>query len=928
MQLQPGDRVGSYEIIGLLGRGGMGEVWRGRDTRLKRDVAIKALPASLVAHREAVARFEREARLLAGLHHQHIASVYGLEEHEGALLLVMECVEGETLGTRLARGRMSTHEVLEVGRQIAEGLEVAHDHGVIHRDLKPGNIQVHAEQGAKILDFGLARTVETDSNDDLRASTFFIDGESQSFTDSAPEASVAETRAGTVLGTVPYMSPEQARGQRVDERSDIWSFGCVLFEALTGKRPFSGDGQRATIEAILGTDPDWSQLPADVSPAIQLLVRRCLAKERKKRLRHIGDARIELDHATDGSSSMSALDWTPPAARSKKLAWLPWGLSLVLACVAGWLATNRSEGGAPDATREVQEELPPVVQFRIPTPTRSDRPPPAAAVVAVSPDGRRIALASSNAGPDATNDERPLRIREIGSLEPTMLTGATRGILPAFSSDGQHLYFAPDSVSMQRMLLPNGAPETLPFEGLAHVSSGDDGSVVLCRITPRGDEGIAHLKPGAEETRVLTTIDEVAGEVEHSGAQVLPGAERVLYGVRFEGDSGRAPEIRVIDIATSESRTILKGSCFATFLAPDILVYQGQGKLLATRVDRQTLLPKGSPVVCVPQVAQSPLPIPVASYLLSPSGTLVYSDDPPQMVEPRWQAPDGTQSPVVEGLKPGPYSDMSVSPDGSKVAVVVTGDDDTSTLCVIDAERGTRTTLTPAYPVIYMPLWCEKRPDELIFGAGQKIGQVGIYRVRTDGGSAPELLLASNGAYWPSDWSPDGSRVLFDQYEVEEKGAKIAVLHLDDEMRVETLIEDRPRQILARYSPDGRWLTYTGRASGDSHTYLRRSNGEGPDIQLSVEEAEGSTWSLDGQTIYFWSAGRRVLRSVSVALDGPQPIIGRPQNFMEFEPSATRAFQVTPRDGKMLVGHVVDAPTSRFLTVVLNFRTELERLLR
>lgn len=561
MSLQAGTHLGPYEILSPLGAGGMGEVYRARDTKLDRDVAIKVLPDTLVRDPERVARFQREAKVLASLNHPNIAAIYGFEEFSGQRFLVLELVEGDTLAERLRGGAMPVDESLEVCRQMAEALEAAHEKAVIHRDLKPANVKVTLSGVVKVLDFGLAKALAAEPTDSAPADS--------------PTITADYTRPGVVLGTAPYMSPEQARGRPLDKRTDIWSLGIILYECLTGKRLFHGETATDSMGAIMHKEPDWSLLPPETPPTIQLLLRRCLTKDRKQRLQDIGDARIELEAAIDDPTSSfltlvpAALDpmrgarpaiWGGALLQTATLlrrATIPWFASAVFALgllIALW-APWRSPGS------------PPITRFSL---NLSSAQPLASSVlpwhsrVAISPDGGRLVYVGSRGG------RRQLYLRELGAFETTPIAGTEDALNPFFSPDGEWVAFF-DGGKLKKVSLTTKACvavcDTLPVAGGGCWESAD--SILF---TPNPNRGIARVSADGGSLEFVTTCDVEKGEYGHHFPKMLPGGKAMIFTVRRSGGSANTA-VALHDFETGEHRILLKQGNSAHYASTGHLVY-------------------------------------------------------------------------------------------------------------------------------------------------------------------------------------------------------------------------------------------------------------------------------------------------------------------------------------------------------------------
>jgi eukaryotic-like serine/threonine-protein kinase len=927
MTLKAGDVVGPYRITGALGKGGMGEVFRARDEKLQRDVAIKALPAELSDNADAVGRFEREARLLAGLRHQNIAAVYGLEQRDGRLHLVMECVEGETLASRLSRGGLGSHDLLDLMRQVAEGLEAAHRSGIIHRDLKPANIRVTPEGEAKILDFGLARALDKENLTSTVAASFFIGGSEETSPTPGRATTDPDTAPGTLLGTVPYMSPEQARGQELDRRSDIWSFGCVLYECLASRRPFVGETRADLLSSILGEEPNWAALPEDLPPTVALLVRRSLVKDRRRRLQDIGDARVELEHALDDPSS-SSFGSAPAVATRRRVklgSILPWVVGIVgIGLAVFFRLDDRSAAPAGLAAQDANDanQAPVVTRFVLPVPPEEGRRHtwPIQFRLALSPTSRQYVVGLH--GDEASY----LALGRFDSFETVPIPGTENGVFPFFSADGTRLYFTLRrgwQQKLMRVMLPNGAPEEITDGAYRLGAIGDDDALIVRPGKAGAKASIARLAPGATEPVELVPIDEAAGEIDHVFPQVLPGSRRVLFGVRHHTESGRPPEIRLLDRDTGEVRTLVKGACFGRILPAGFLVYQRENDLLATTIDPVTLEITSEPILCMTDVGASSFNRAVPGFVLSDDGDLAYALSAPEVSTPSWLDRTGRVTPISEKIGPDHYVWAQLSPDGKTLATGIVDDDFLGYLCVIDLARGTRRLLTPRLTSLYRPLWSPTGEAELVYSTTTTTNKVSVFRVSTDGSSPPEPLLDEESRDIATQWSPDGSRLFVNHYGSES--TDLHVLHLEDPPRVEPYRATPVRELWGSLSPDGRWLSFTASDNGESHVYVRSFEGDGPDVQVSTSPAETSYWSPDGKTLYFRDDESGSVLAANVEIRDGVPVPGLPAVSFSSDTHYLSARQVHPDGERILVLDRGETDDQRYWYFVLGFAEELKR---
>ena len=643
MALSAGTRLGTYEILAPIGAGGMGEVYRARDAKLGREVAIKVLPGQFSKDRERLARFEREARLLASLNHPNIATLHGFEESNDIRFLVMELVKGETLGERLARGPIPLDEALPLFEQIASGLHAAHEKGVIHRDLKPANIKITPDGVPKILDFGLAKAA--------------LAGE---VSEESPTVTRQGTEAGIILGTAAYMSPEQARGKSLDKRTDVWSFGCVFYEALTGRTVFLGETVSDTIAKILEREPDWRTLPTRTPVLVRSLLRRCLAKDPARRLHDMADARIEIEEAS------SPAEATPSQATSRRNPLIAMGALTVAAMVAALWALTRSSAPEPKAVTRTVINLPEARHLALEGTT----------AVALSPDGRYVAYF-------ARNEERTeLYLRALDELEAKRIDGSESGLMPFFSPDSQWLGFDAGG-AMMKVSVSGGAPVRL-FEGSAdRGASWSERGVVL---SPGGSAGLELVTIDGGGMEPLTTLDRDRNEKSHRFPDVLPGGRAVLFAIgTTEIESKDEGSIAVLDLETGEQRVVLKGGMSARYSPSGHVVYARAGSLFAIPFDVDRLEVTGAPIAVVDGVSMS-VAAGNAEFGLSRDRALLYAPGGIEGVDRQivWVDREGRSEPLIETTRA--YAGLGFSPDGRFLAVWIVGANDS--VWVHDMARG------------------------------------------------------------------------------------------------------------------------------------------------------------------------------------------------------------------------------------------------
>ena len=655
MPLQPGTKLGQYGILAKIGAGGMGEVYRARDTKLGREVAIKVLPEEFTQHPQKLARFEREARLLAALNHPGIATLHGLEEAEGKPFLVMELVDGETLAERIALGPLPVTEALTLSQQITEALEAAHEKGVIHRDLKPANIKVDPEGHVKVLDFGLAKA--------------FGDDIPESVSSASPTLSRDATRTGVILGTAVYMSPEQARGKGVDKRTDIFSFGAVLYEMLTGKKAFTGEDVSEVLASVIKQEPDWKALPADVPPSVVKLLGRCLTKDRKKRLRDIGDAGSEIEEILASPRTPVASEAAQP--RKQMLPWALMGIASVAFLVALW--------------RPWQPEIPSESSVRLsvqlgagdhqlfPYGNRHG------AMVVLSPDGKTLAFVGRT--PDGISQ---IYLRSLDSLEATPLSGTEGAGSPFFSPDGQWLAFFSGG-ALKKVSVSGGAALTIAEVSVGRGGTwGPDDTIVY---TPTGTTGLYRVPASGGTPVELTTLRE--DETSHRWPWFLPNGKGVLFIVQAQGESFNDATIEAVLLDSGERKVLHRGGTYPRYASSGHLVYAREATLFAMPFDLDRIEPIGEPSPVIEGILTYGSNNGASYYAFSGDGSLVYVSGVVSLEQvPRELVRvdrEGKASPLTETL--GDYETPRFSPDGQRLAVRI--GDPNQEVWLLELSRGT-----------------------------------------------------------------------------------------------------------------------------------------------------------------------------------------------------------------------------------------------
>ncbi|MBA3884706.1 MAG: serine/threonine-protein kinase [Acidobacteria bacterium] len=892
MSIEIGNRLGPYEILEKIGEGGMGEVYRARDTRLNRNVAIKVLPGLFAADPDRLARFDREAQALAALNHPHIAQIHGLEESGGARALVMEFVDGEDLAQRLARGPIPVPEALAIARQIADALEAAHDHGIIHRDLKPANIKLREDGTVKVLDFGLAKLAAADGSAISEAEAM-----------NSPTLTMRATQMGFIIGTAAYMAPEQARGKPVDRRADLWALGVVLYEMLSGLRAFASDEVSDTLAAVLTREPDLTTLPPGTPPGIRRLLRRCLEKDRRRRLADAGEARAQIDEAlSDGPDAPAA---TRPAAR-RASALLPWAAAALLAAVAAagwWQAARRPE--------------PPALRYTIQVPPGATVALVARPLLALSPDGASLAYLASGGGVSR------LVLQRHDEFEPRPVPGTEGASHPVFSPDGQWIAFYADN-RLNKTPAAGGPIVPVAIVNDPRGLSWDTDSTIT--YTPEATGGVFQVDANGGAPRPITSL---AGDAErtHRWPQLLPGGRAVIYtvGTYSSPDNYDASPIEATILASGERRTILTGASMARYVPSGHLVFARGSILYAVRFDPERLETRGTPVILAQDIAGDST-TGAAHFTFSQSGTFAYVPGTSERAASRlvWVNRAGEQDPLQ--LPGGIYYDPKLSPDGRRIAMVsVTGGH--SDIWMYDVVRNTATRMT--YGGVHStPLW--SRDGSMLYFVSvdprAQGGSSGLWRRPSDASRDAELVVRSEQRIFLGGWIEDQARVLLDHF-VPGGKADVAALRLVPDARMEPLVASQFDEYAATASPDGRYVAYQSDETSRFEVYARAVDGAGGRWRISTSGGEEPRWAPDGRQLYYRSD--TALMAVPVDTRGAFEV-GAPvrlfDGILNLRSESGISYDVHPEDDRFLMTRLA-AENVSFTTIriVHNWFRELEQ---
>jgi Tol biopolymer transport system component len=861
----------------------MGEVYRARDSKLKRDVALKVLPEEFVVNPDRVARFRREAEVLASLNHSRIASIYGIEEADSTPALVLELVDGTTLADRIAQGPIPLDEALPIASEIADALDAAHERGVIHRDLKPGNIKLLPDSSIKVLDFGLAKMLDPAADASDR---------SQSATITSP----AMTRIGVVLGTAAYMSPEQARGRVVDKRSDIWAFGCVLYEMLTGSRAFAGDEVSDTLAFVITKEPDWTALPAATPLPVRALLRHCLQKSVGRRLRDVGDARLAIEDALtqlgDGTQEGSLVAGARTPGR-RALGWIY--LPLVAISAVGltlMLMPRRPEAPAARPTRLVLQ-LPAgdELAFGEAAPVGEGRPS-----VAISPDGTRIVYVGRRAGVVRLY-QRPLDL-----FDSTAIPGTEGAFNPFFSPDGQWIGFF-TTTHLKKVPVAGGTPVTLCEARNAYGATWSRDAIYFAQVFGTALSRVPAAGGTAEVVR------------SEGGSRFwpfsVPGDDALLV-------SGWPPGIHLVRLNEREGsdRRIAAGYTSARLTPTGHIILVRPGQLVAAPFDqtRGEIVGAETPIVAGLRTESWG----GGHFSFSREGTLAYVQGAPATTGSLVSLDRSGNADSMPGFGPGYFGALKLSPSGEKLAVIVT--EATSELWVHDLARGTRTRLN-TNANSGQPLWT---PDgRWVLFSSSEGGAWNIFRQPADGSAQPSRLVSSTNNQIAYSWSPDGRVLAYTEVDPTTRG-DIWLLS-DSDRQPRPFIRSGASETQPVISPDGGWLAYASDESGRSEVYVTSYPAGRGRTLISFDGGEEPTWSRDGKELFYRNGQRWMTVPISTrpAFDPGRPRLLFEGNYLNV---SGLSYDVTADGRRFILIRGVDAPPTRQIHVVLNWFEELKRL--
>jgi len=908
--LRPGNRLGPYVIEKLLGSGGMGEVYQAHDTTLNRVVAIKVLPDQFAGDVERRMRFRREAQLLAALNHPNIAHIHGLDESTGVSALVMELVDGPTLADRLAQGALLLSDALRLAKQIADAVEAAHEQGIVHRDLKPANIKVREDGVVKVLDFGLAKALalETSSSADLRNS---------------PTLSVGATQPGLILGTAAYMPPEQALGKPTDERSDIWAFGCVLYEMLTGTRAFGGADQSDTLSRVITSEPDWAALPPSTPAPIRRLLRRCLEKERQRRLADVADARLEIEEALSGTAESSSREDLVAAEGTWRSVW-PWivaaGCAAALAFVLVFALPRRSLWPSSSSLR---------LSVDLGTDAWLSSVHGASASLTLSPDGTLLAFV---AAPPADATTR-LYLRHFDQSEADLMQGTDGAMSPFFSPDGRWIaFFTPGKLN--KISVSGGAPVTICEA--PNGRGGDWGEDGLIVFQPTNGEGRLLTVPasGGSPTPV-STLD--ADERAHRWPQLLPGRRAVLYSAAASPAGWGNANIVVQQLPNGPRKVVLRGGYYGRYLPSGHLVYLHDRTLFAAGFDPARLEVTGPLVRAVEGVAATSMSG-AGMFAAANSGTLVYlpTSEVSRVNETSIDWVDRSGNHATLRPTPANWDDLMFSPDGRRMAFDIYGGNQWS-MWVHDVTRDALTRLTVGQFSEVHPVWS---PDARRIAFASLQGETGtntaynMFWRWADGTGDAHRLTNSPDNQFPRSWHSSGKILAFEEYGPSH--VQISLLPIEGD-ETNGWRSGKPTAFLSgpfdvrvpTFSPDGRWLAYESNESGQFEVYVQRFPAQGGKRQISRGGGLFPIWSRTRHELLYGTLDQRIM-TVAYSADDDSFQAERPTpwpeaRYMPLPVFEARRFDLHPDGERLALAPARSAQQTR-VELILNFFDELRRI--
>ena len=870
MGITTGSRIGPYEVTSPLGEGGMGIVFRAHDTKLQRDVALKLLPEHFADDADRLARFQREAQTLASLNHPNIAQIYGLEESNNTSCIVMELVEGDTLQERVKRGSIPVAEALTIARQIAEALEAAHERGVVHRDLKPANIKLASNGRVKVLDFGLAKAFQ----------------EQQAATLSNSPTLIGASVPGVILGTAAYMSPEQARGKEADRTTDVWAFGCVLYEMLTGYAVFEGETVGEILGGVFKAEPDWRRLPAETPEAIRRLLRRCLQKERSQRLKSADDARLEIEE------TLSAPAPSPVHVRGSRFAWvLPavFGLLVVLLSIPAALYLRGRSVETPE------------MRVDIDTPAT-----PQPLHFALSPDGTRLVFVSSSSG------SPQLWLRQLNAATAQPLAGAEGGEYPFWSPDSRSIGFFAGS-KLKRLDIGIGPPQELADAPTGRGGTWSSEDTILFAPTNAGPLWRVLASGGSPAQVTKLDLPRQAG---HRFPQFLSDRRHFLF---FAQGSPDAQGIYLASLDGGDAKRLMPTDTAGAYIDPGLLIFNRQGTLAARRLDLAAGKLTGDTITLAESVSYD-TPFSMGGFAVSSGGRVAYRAGGLEARQLQWFDRNGKPLAVAGEPDVNTLESAELSPDSRQVAVS-RGNQNNTDVWLIDVLRGGKTRFTVDAAIDEYPIWS---PDgtQIAFASNRK-GVYDLYLKPSSGARGEQLLLESAQAKFTEDWSRDGRFVLY-----VEAGAKTGwdlwALPMVGDRKPMAVMNSPFEERSGKFSPDGRWVAYQSNFSGRFEIYVQPFPGPGGKLQVSTAGGTFPRWRADGKELFFIAPNAKLM-SVPVGpshstFEAGSPVALFQTHIVTGGVAALESQYAVSGDGRFLINTRVDESTPTPITLILNWK--------
>ncbi len=881
-----GSSLSHYKITVKLGQGGMGEVYRATDENLGRDVAIKVLPTEVAGDTERLGRFRREAQLLGSLNHTNIASLYGLEEAEGKPFLVLELVEGEELSERLQRGAIPVDESIDIAKQIAEALEEAHERGIVHRDLKPANIKITPDGRVKVLDFGLAKAYAGDA----------AEGSAPNVSQS-PTMSAQATQAGVILGTAAYMSPEQARGKPVDKRADIWAFGVVLFEMLSGKQLFAGETVSDVLAAVLTREPDWNSLPSATPTGVTRALRRCLDQDPRQRLHDIADARLDLGDEstalqTAGSPRTSGPSWLASVA-----------LAMVVAAAASSLTALLSRNESPQTNGQP-------LRFEIPLPNESQL----VGGIALAPDGETLAFVARD-----DTGQTAVWVRAMGDLDARRIESSTGARYPFWSPDGRRLgFFAGGDLLIMDLI--GQVPRVIASAGSpADVRGATWNQNGLIVYAPTFTGGLMQVPAAGGEARPTTTLAVARNEGTHRFPLFLPDGRHLVF--YLAAGTGTEPGwIGLGQVGSGEHRRLAPASSLQAFLPPSTLLYTTGRTLVAQRLDLSRMELVGEPV---PLGVEQPGNLAVSGNraLTAAANTVAYQVGVQGSTRIVWADRDGTElGTVFEGH--GWLFGPSLSPDGTRVSVSSYAGSGVGGIWIVDPARNNQTRMTFDERDDQGAVWS---PDgQTLAVQAHSADEASIYLLDVRVPRSEKLWKKVPGLYGVDAWLPSGEALLFTRMDAANRSDIWILDRSSEESR--PLLASPANEYGPHPSPDGNWLAYASDASGRDEVYVRRLEGEGQVWRVSTDGGSTPLWRRDGRELFYVDQASRIVAvttSLGASFSSGDPVVLFRSNLDE---SGGRQYDVSA-DGQRFLLNRRAATATKPIVVVRDWGPKIEKML-